>query len=153
MLRLGVFTKAELVAGVPRFRGMRWVTVLRLMVQYVDGRAESPPESVLRLRWIEVHLPTPVPQLEVWDGAEFLARLDLANEDLRLGAEYDGDEWHSSPEQQEHDRARRKAVEERADWLIQPFVKANLFGPAQNAERLLLDAAAEARRRFGTRPR
>lgn len=152
MLRLRVFPKAELLAGVERFRGMRWVTVLRTMAPHADGRAESPPESVLRLRWIEVRLPAPVPQMEIWDGAEFLARLDLANEELRFGAEYDGAEWHSDPAQQQHDRRRRQEVEERADWLVQPFVKANLFGPAQNAERLLLEGAAEARRRFGLRP-
>ncbi|WGY03804.1 hypothetical protein QI633_08560 [Nocardioides sp. QY071] len=78
MLRLGLFSAAELAAGVPRFKGMRWVTVLRTMVAYVDGRAESPPESILRLRWIQAHLPTPVPQLEVFDAVgTFLARLDL----------------------------------------------------------------------------
>lgn len=151
MLRLQVFTKEELVAGVERFRGMRWVTVLRVMVGYADGRAESPPESILRLRWIEVHLPTPTPQLEVWDGADFLARLDLANEVMRFGAEYDGVEWHSSPEQQAHDRARRKLCARRGNWHIVPFGKDNLFGPDQNAERLLLEGAAEARRRLGRR--
>jgi hypothetical protein len=151
MLRLGVFSKEELVAGVPRFRGMRWVRVLRVMVEYVDGRAESPPESILRLRWIEVHLPVPVPQLEVWDGPQFLARLDVGNADLFFGAEYDGVEWHSSPAQREHDRRRRAAAEERCGWLIQPFTKENLFGPAQDAERLLIEGADRARRRLGRR--
>ncbi|MDZ5620322.1 hypothetical protein SFC88_05790 [Nocardioides sp. HM23] len=153
MLRLGVFSKDELVAGVGRFRGMRWVRVLRALVVYVDGRAESPPESVLRLRWIEVHLPAPIPQMEVWDGDELLARLDLANEELCFAAEYDGDEWHSTPEQRTHDRERRRAVEERARILVQPFTKENLFGHRQDAEKLLLAGAAEAQRRFGRRSR
>ncbi len=151
MLRLGVFGKEELVAGVERFRGMRWVRVLRVMVVVTDGRAESPPESVLRLRWIEVLVFAPTPQLEVWDAGDFLARLDLANEEWRYGAEYDGVEWHSSPEQQVHDRERRGLCEQRADWLITPFEKENLFGPTQNAERLLLTGAADARRKFGIR--
>lgn len=151
MLRLGAFTKDELIAGVGRFRGYRWVTVLRVMVLIADGRAESPPESVLRLRWIEVHLPTPVPQIEVRAGGDFIARLDIGNEDLRFAAEYDGAEWHSTPEQQAHDRRRRKAAEERAGWLVQPFVKENLFGRQQDAERLLVEGAAEARRRLGRR--
>lgn len=123
MLRLKTFAKEEFVAGVGRFRGMRWVTVLRTMAPYADGRAESPPESVLRLRWIEANLPTPVPQLEVWIRDEFLARLDLANESLRYAAEYDGAEWHSSPEQRAHDLRRRTAAETRADWLIAAFDK------------------------------
>lgn len=151
MLRLNVFTKEELAAGVERFAGMRWVRTLRVMVEYADGRAESPPESVLRLRWIEVLTPVPVPQLEVWDDGEFLARLDLANEEARFGAEFDGVEWHSSPEQQAHDRRRRAACEERAGYVIKPFVKENLFGPTANAERMLRDGMAEARRRLGRR--
>lgn len=151
MLRLGVFIKEELLAGLERFRGERWVTVLRAMAPLSDGRAESPPESVLRLRWIEVQLPTPTPQLEVWHGGDFLARLDLANEESHFGAEYDGVEWHDSPEQQAHDRRRRRLCEERADWLIQPFVKENVFGHSANAEQLLREGIAEARRRFGRR--
>lgn len=151
MLRLGVFSKAELLAGVERFGGERWVTRLRAMAPLADGRAESPPESVLRLRWIESLSFAPEPQVEVWDGDEFLARLDIANELLGLGAEYDGAEWHGSPEQQEHDRERRGACERRARWHIVPFTKENVFGQSQNAEQLLIAGAAEARRRFGVR--
>jgi len=151
MLRLRVFTKEELVAGVARFRGMRWVRVLRAMAPLADGRAESPPESVLRLRWIEVLVFRPTPQFEVWDGGQFLARLDLASEELRWAAEYDGDEWHSSPEQRTHDRVRRELCEQRANWLITPFRRENLFGRHQNAERLLRVGASDARSRFGIR--
>ncbi len=151
MLRLGVFSKEELVAGVERFRGGRWVRVLRVMVPLTDGRAESPPESVLRLRWIEVLMFLPTPQLEVWDGSDFLARLDLANKEWRYGAEYDGIEWHSTPEQQAHDRERRKLCEKQAGWLITPFTKENLFGRGQNAEQLLIAGAAEARQKLGVR--
>ena len=59
MLRLKRFEKADLVQGAARFRGMRWVTVLRELAPLADGRAESPGESVLRLRWIDLNLPTP----------------------------------------------------------------------------------------------
>lgn len=147
MLRLGLFSKEELVAGIDRFRGMRWVTVLRAVAPHTDGRAESPPESVLRLRWIETCLPVPVPQYEVWSDGDFLARLDLANADLRYAAEYDGAEWHSSPGQLERDRARRALVREREGWHITPFTKENLFGPHQDADRVLRREIAEARHR------
>lgn len=151
MLRLGLFDKEELVSGVKRFRGMRWVTVLRATVVLADPRAESPPESVLRLRWIEVLVFEPMPQLEVWEGADFLARLDIGNEEWRYAAEYDGAEWHSTDEQLEHDRARRALCEERAGYLITPIRKENLFGRNRDAERLLRADAEEARRRFGVR--
>lgn len=147
MLRLGVFTKEELLAGTQRFRGMRWVTILRPVAAYADGRAESPPESVLRLRWIEAHLPRPDPQHEVWVDGEFLARLDLAAPELRFAAEYDGVEWHSSFEQVEHDRLRRTAVED-AGWIVQAFRKENVFGQHANAETLLREGAQKARERL-----
>lgn len=151
LLRTDLFTKEELVAGVERFKGARWVTTLRGMAHLADGRAESPPESILRLRWIEAHLPTPVPQLEVRQDGELLARLDLGNEELLYGAEYDGAEWHSTEEQQAHDRRRRKACEEQAGYLVDAFTKSNLWGATANVEQVLRASIAEARRRVGGR--
>jgi hypothetical protein len=151
MLRLRVFTKEELVTGVERFRGMRWVRTLRVMAPLADGRAESPPESVLRLRWIETLRFPPTPQLEVSDDGEFLARLDLGSEEWRYGAEYDGADWHDTPEQQEHDRKRRRQCEKRAGYVITPFRKEHLFGQNANSEQLLLAGVAKARRRLGLR--
>lgn len=145
MLRLDAFSKEELVAGVERFRGMRWVRTLRALAPLADGRAESPPESILRLRWLEAGLPTPEPQVEVWHDGGFLARLDLGNEELRLGAEYDGEEWHSSPAQLAHDRARRGDVESRTDWVIVVLRKENLFGHHQDVEAMLRRGVLAAR--------
>lgn len=147
MLRLGVFSKDELLAGVERFRGMRWVRTLRVIAPLTDGRAESPPESILRLRWIEANLPTPEPQIEVWHDGHFLARLDLGNRDLRFAAEYDGEEWHSTPEHLTHDRERRADVTDETDWIVVPLRKQNLFGPTQDVEVVLRRRVAAARSR------
>jgi hypothetical protein len=150
MLRLGV-DKQEFLDGIDRFRGMRWVTVLRAIGPLGDGRSQSPGESVLRLRWTEVALPAPYPQWEVYsDIGALIAILDIANPELRYAAEYDGDEWHASEEQGEHDRQRRDAVRGE-DWVVDAFVAQNLFGRDQNAENMLRDGAVEARRRFGSR--
>ncbi|MFC4784918.1 type IV toxin-antitoxin system AbiEi family antitoxin domain-containing protein [Nocardioides sp. MAHUQ-72] len=150
MLRLNLFTHEELLADVERFRRMRWVTTLRAMAPLADGRSESPGESILRLRWLGCLLATPIPQYEIFRGGRLLARLDLACPELHYGAEYDGEEWHSSPEQQAHDRTRRAEVSAE-DWLVQPFTSSNLFGRDQNCEELLITGAREARRRFGRR--
>ena len=150
MLGLGRFSREEFLDGIERFRRMRWVTVLRAVGPLGDGRSQSPGESVLRLRWIEVHLPTPHPQLEVYRDGVLIAILDIANEELRYAAEYDGAEWHTSPEQREHDRIRRTAVRGE-DWVVDAFVSADLFGREQNAEARLREGAAEARQRFGSR--
>jgi hypothetical protein len=148
MLRLRMFSQDELVAGVERFRGMRWVTRLRELAPLADGRAASPGESVLRLRWIDCGLPTPEPQKEVHRDGALIAILDIANDVIRFAAEYDGAEWHTSPSQREHDRARRAAAEEE-HWLVQPFVAVNVFGRNRDCESLLFQGAREARRRLG----
>ncbi|GAA1924629.1 hypothetical protein GCM10009737_27970 [Nocardioides lentus] len=105
--RLGHFGLPDLVAGVPRFAGMRWVSTLRAMAPLVDPRAESPPESILRMECLDAGLGFLEPQVEVWEHGALVARLDLGCADLRLAVEYDGEDWHSSPAQLAHDRARR----------------------------------------------
>jgi hypothetical protein len=149
MLRLGV-NKYHVVGGVERFRGARWVTVLRELAPLADGRAESPGESVLRLRWIDTGLPAPRPQVPVDlpDGRRVF--LDCGHEMVRVAGEYQGVEWHSSPEQVEHDDGRAGAVETEG-WVVQPVWAANLWGRQQDIDRLLFNAFVEARRRFGTR--
>lgn len=149
MLRLGVFSREELLDGVGRFKGMRWVTRLKAMAPLADGRAESPPESVVRLHWIRLELPAVEPQLVVLTAEGlFVARLDLGNRPTYYGAEYDGDEWHSSPDQLQHDRTRRGEADEEG-WTITAFRKENVFGHAANVDRLLLEGIATARRRHG----
>jgi Transcriptional regulator, AbiEi antitoxin len=150
MLRLEAFTKDELVSGVERFRGMRWVTRLRELAPFADGRAASPGESVLRLRWLDCGLPPPEPQVEVWRGDALIAILDIGNRAIGLAAEYDGAEWHSSPRQREHDRIRRDAAEQE-NWLVLPFIAENVFGRQRDCEALLYQGAKEARRRLGQR--
>ena len=143
MLRLGLFSHDELIAGIERFRGQRWVTTLRAYAPLADGRAASPGESVLRLRWLDSGLPRPIPQFEVWSDGVLIAVLDLANPDLWYAAEYDGEEWHSSDEQRAHDRARRGEVESRG-FVVDAFTKRNVFGVHNNAEELLLAGARRA---------
>jgi hypothetical protein len=150
MLGLDVFTHEELLAGIERFRRMRWITTLRAIAPLADARSESPGESVLRLRWIECQLPQPIPQYEVFRCGRFLARLDLANPDMRFAAEYDGAEWHSSAEQRAHDEHRRADVSEEG-WLVRPFTSSNVFGRNRDCEALLIAGAREARQRFGRR--
>ena len=93
-----------------RFRRRRGVVQARALVQLVDPRAESPGESFTRLAIVEAGLP--VPEAQHWvevDGVRRY-RLDLAYPRLRICIEYDGEEFHSTPE-------RRAADERRRAWL------------------------------------
>ncbi|WP_195909283.1 type IV toxin-antitoxin system AbiEi family antitoxin domain-containing protein [Microlunatus sp. Gsoil 973] len=126
LLRLGGFTAAELDAQLRRFRGRRGVVQLRELVPLADGRAESVRESELRLLWIDAGLPKPDLQISVLHrpGREPF-RLDLGDARVKYAAEYDGEEWHSTPEQIARDAWRRELIRGEG-WTIDVFGNADL---------------------------
>ncbi len=81
-----------------------------------DPRAESPPESVLRVRLILAGLPAPVAQFEVWHRGRFVARVDLGWPEVRVAVEYDG-VWHGASGQLGRDRRRLNALIA-AGWTV-----------------------------------
>jgi hypothetical protein len=144
--RLGAFTLEELVQEVDRFKGMRWVTTLRMVAPHTDGRSQSGGESVIRWRWMQLPVPAPVPQVEVRSGAR-QAFVDVGNAELRAGVEYDGEEWHCRPTDREHDALRRHWLDRDEDWVIEPLVCADVYGPRQRVEDAIFSVVTEAVRR------
>lgn len=151
MLRLGGFEHGELLAEVRRFRGERGVVQLRHLAPLADGRAESPGESVLRLRWLDTGLPKPEPQVSIMRGDVELARIDLGERTTLFGAEYNGAEWHSEPRDKERDAARRAWLDRDYGWLIKPVEAKNVYGPRQDIDCILHQGFREARARLGRR--
>ncbi len=150
MLALGLFGNAELWEETMRFRGMRGVRQLRGFVPLADARSQSPGESILRLRWLDLlTLPRPEPQIEVERPGRWSYWLDLGIEDLRFAVEYDGEEWHRrTPEQRERDRRRRTWLREERGWTIEPVTRENVFGHERDIEGILLNGVRAARRRL-----
>jgi hypothetical protein len=103
------------LAETPRSRG--WRRFARI-VGLVDGRAESPQESRLRVRFVLAGLPPPVVQFTIrTEDGEFVARVDLAWPEFRLAVEYDG-LWHGESRSQIHrDRQRQNAIHLK-EWLV-----------------------------------
>jgi hypothetical protein len=101
------FTRQDLRRLVPRYRRRRGVVQARELVQLVDPRAESQPESWMRevLASHEVAMPEPQHWVSV-DGVPTY-RLDLAWAHARVALEYDGEGFHSSPEDRARDERRR----------------------------------------------
>jgi hypothetical protein len=154
LFRGGYFSAAELVGGVERFRGERGVVQLRALAPIADGRAESPAESVLRLRWLDLaSLPEPEPQVPILDdrGVE-IYRLDLGVPELKFAAEYDGEEFHTRDEDRDHDDARRSWIRREGGWIVKVLRRRHLFGPSRNVETILIRGVDRARRRLGNRP-
>lgn len=117
LVRSGGLTVEELCVEAARFRGYRGVRQLRTLAPIVDGRAQSPGESVLRLRWYDTGLPRPECQVEVEapDGGVFAVDLGLPEE--KFGAEYDGAAYHGD-DRRGHDDSRRAWITRPGQWLL-----------------------------------
>ncbi|CAN5639346.1 hypothetical protein BH10ACT10_BH10ACT10_11870 [soil metagenome] len=139
LLRLARFDRDDLLRDVARFRGQRGVVQLRELAPIADGRAESPGESVLRLRWLDTSLPRPELQVEVRENGLLRARLDLAVADLRFAVEYDGWDWHSSPAQRAHDRQRRQWLRAHG-WTVVVLTRREVFEQPPLAAQRIHDA-------------
>ena len=150
MMRLRLFNTEDLRAATKEFRGMRGVRQLRGFVPLVDGRAESPGESITRLRWLDLlTLPTPDLQIEVERPGQWSYWLDMGVEELLYAVEYDGEEWHRrTPQQRERDRKRRTWLRQERGWMIDPVTKENVFGRRRDIESILVNGVRNARRRL-----
>jgi very-short-patch-repair endonuclease len=150
LLRTGDFTYDELLDETARFKGFRGVVQLRAMTPLADARAESPAESAMRLIWIETELPKVTPQIPVCNtfGAE-IYRLDMGLPEIKYAAEYDGVEWHSSPEQRERDRKRREWLR-RQGWVIDVLGKAEVFDEPRRARAVFRAGIQQATARSRT---
>ena len=146
-LRAGVPQEA-LLHEIDRFKGYRGVLQLRELAPLADPRAESAPESALRLHGLDAGLPPLEPQFWVCDswGAE-VYRLDLALPELCYGAEYYGERFHAEDDQ-EADESRVEWLDDHG-WEIDVFRRHDVYGQAAHPGGLLRAGIARARRRAG----
>jgi very-short-patch-repair endonuclease len=118
--------RLDLLAYATQQRRTRGVRIAATTFQLCDPRAESPPESVVR-----VHLHRggimAVPQYWIMRDGEFIARADLALPDLCLAIEYDG-QWHADPNQLGRDRARLREINQ-AGWYVHHVTREDLRNP------------------------
>lgn len=131
----GGFHPAELLARRLVEPGARGCRRLDRVVALADPRAESPPETRLRVGLVLGGLPQPEVQYEVLDEYGFhLARADLAYEEARLAIEYDG-VGHFSRIRHEHDR-ERDALPASHGWLTVRLFQENLKGMPQTVGKI-----------------
>ena len=144
LMRLHGFTGQDLLTLLRRYRRRRGVVQLRRLVAEVDPRAESQPESWVRWFIVERELTRPEPQVRVVvDGAAY--RLDLAYRRARIAVEYDGEEFHSTPQQRAYDERRRAALRD-AGWIVIVVTKADLTVERRDAWLTYLAAVLRERR-------
>jgi len=115
MVGNGCLPVGALHAAAAGASGRKGVVRVRRVAQLVDPRAESAPESRVRVALVLAGL-DPVPQFEVRSGGVFLARVDLAFPDQRLAVEYEG-AHHFKDGQIVRDDARIARLEA-AGWRV-----------------------------------
>lgn len=86
-------TPAEVHAIADRYPGARHIRRLRGSLALVDGGAESPKETELRLLLVRSRLPQPVTQIRVGKR-----RVDMGWPQWKIGVEYDGEHHWTNPD-------------------------------------------------------
>jgi hypothetical protein len=151
-MRVFGITKQQLKREVPRYFRRRGVRQLRNLIELADPASESPGESWTRLEILDSNLPAPQVQWWITRNGRQLYRLDLAYPGMKICVEYDGQEFHDSPEAREADEARRAWLRERG-WIVIVVTKDDLTPDGVRRWTEELRRAVEARRvRIRLRP-
>jgi hypothetical protein len=112
------FSRADVLAlgdRYPRAPGLRRLLEL---VPLVDGGAESPRESSLRLWLLDAGFARPETQIPVLSGSTCpVAFLDMGWRDFKVAVEYDGDHHRKSRRQYVKDIARLRMLES-LGWIV-----------------------------------
>jgi hypothetical protein len=110
-------TSARMGPILQRSKGIRGIRRLRAAVDLMDGGAQSPKETWLRLLLIDAGYPRPTTQIPVYDDrGHAFAHLDMGWEDVKIAVEYDGEHHGTDVEQWRWDVRRLRMVRER-NWL------------------------------------
>jgi very-short-patch-repair endonuclease len=102
---------ADVAAVAAEHPGARGLVRLGRILPLVDSGAESPQETRTRLALIDAGLPKPQTQIKVYgEYGDFVARVDMGYEELRVGVEYDGPQHWTDPAQRDRDIDRYTAL-------------------------------------------
>lgn len=114
-------TSDDVWSLVDRYGGARGMKRARIALDLMDGGAQSPKETWLRLLVIDAGYPRPVTQVHVTDGIDN-AYLDMGWEQTRIALDYDGEQHQTERQRFVHDIGRNAFVEQQG-WLDIHVVK------------------------------
>lgn len=134
----GLVTAEAMADELVVHHGLRGVRGARVALDSSDARAESPPETRLRVALVLAGL-HPVPQHEVHVGGRFVARVDLAFPTARVAVEYDGRAVHERADVFVNDRRRHNELVA-AGWTVLRFTADDLRWGAARAVQVVLGA-------------
>jgi hypothetical protein len=112
------FSVEDVLLLAKRYPGARGLRRLRAALPLVEGGAESPKETWLRLLLlIDAGLPTPTTQIPVLDGYWPVAFVDMGWEKYKVAVEYDGDQHRSDRRRYVKDQRRLRKLEQMG-WIV-----------------------------------
>ena len=135
-------TADDVAPLVERYRGWRGMKRARIALDLMDGGAQSPKETWLRLLVIDAGYPRPRTQIRVHDGVAE-AFLDMGWDEPMIALDYDGGQHQTDRPRFVHDIGRNALVESQG-WLDIHVVKEHSRGFTLHR----LREAAERRRWF-----
>ena len=108
---------ADVELLIQRYARRRGIQRARTALDLMDGGGQSPQETWLRLILIDGGLPRPQTQIPVCDGpGDPFAYLDMGWEDIKVAAEYDGEEHRASSWRYNWDLRRAERIQ-RQGWI------------------------------------
>ncbi|MBJ7337633.1 DUF559 domain-containing protein [Mycolicibacterium sp.] len=109
---------SDVVAIADSRPGSRGVRTLRETLQHMDGGAESPRETRLRMAIVRAGLPRPATQIELRDRyGRVRVRLDMGWREWKVAVEYDGAQHWTDTRQRAWD-IERIAMLEASGWVV-----------------------------------
>lgn len=104
-----------------RYRGARGIRRARVALALMDGGAQSPGETRLRLQLIDAGLPAPRTQIEVTDGFN-KAFIDMGYDEPMVGLDYEGSHHSENRDQYVYDIGRADLIDGQG-WIDIRVVK------------------------------
>jgi hypothetical protein len=135
---------ADVLLLVERYPRARGLPRSRIALDLMDGGAESPRESELRLLLIDAGLPRPRTQIRVSDGVN-QAFIDMGYDEPMVGLDYEGRQHSTDRGRYVHDIGRAELIEGQG-WIDIRVV-------AEHSRKFILHRVKEAFARRGYRPR
>lgn len=117
MLRSRLTSRESLAHRIELAVRRRGIFLARLVLPALDERAQSIPESVLRVRLSNADLPPVTPQCPIRLDARRTVHVDLGYPDFKVAIEHDGRHHYENIQQFEYDNTRYTDISA-AGWLL-----------------------------------
>ncbi|MBX3099129.1 MAG: hypothetical protein KF761_06065 [Salinibacterium sp.] len=117
-------------AATARYEGRRGARLIRDAVPLLTDRSDSPPESELRVAFIQAGLPRPLPNYQIRHLGRLVATPDLTWPERRVLVEYEGEHHLTDARQWAYDIERYARLTE-LGWTVIRATAADYRDPAK----------------------